>query len=295
MGNKTKWDSLSIREKADLMKLFVDNGITDLNQIHSLYNEYDKGGFTNQIDNNQPTRETYTGGYNTKYNVPLVPEWLGEGNKTFMEYDGTPHYNWVTDDIKNLIKEYESYRPYAYLDSKGYVTGGYGHKLTEEEIKKYWDSKKGLPKGLIPKQVSDNWFDSNINSVFDSVYKVYGENVPSNILAALVSLGYQGGDRLIRGKRDINGELDTSSSWGSPNFEIAVKRYMQEPTEPNLNAVINQMQYRDDNLPGQAGLTNRYGLMRAIMENIADPSKVSKYKAQGTFKGYKSNKVKSKK
>ena len=40
MKNKTKWDELSIREKADLMKLFVDNDITDLNQIHSLYNSY---------------------------------------------------------------------------------------------------------------------------------------------------------------------------------------------------------------------------------------------------------------
>ena len=52
MSNKTKWDSLSIREKADLMKLFVDNDITDLNQIHSLYNSY-------QIDNNQKSYEDW--------------------------------------------------------------------------------------------------------------------------------------------------------------------------------------------------------------------------------------------
>ena len=52
MKNKTKWDELSIREKADLMKLFVDNDITDLNQIHSLYNSYQDGGVTNQENNN---------------------------------------------------------------------------------------------------------------------------------------------------------------------------------------------------------------------------------------------------
>ena len=52
MKNKTKWDGLSIREKADLMKLFVDNDITDLNQIHSLYNSY-------QIDNNQKSYEDW--------------------------------------------------------------------------------------------------------------------------------------------------------------------------------------------------------------------------------------------
>lgn len=39
------WRDLTMRQKADLMKLGVQNGVTDLNQIKRIYNIYADGGY----------------------------------------------------------------------------------------------------------------------------------------------------------------------------------------------------------------------------------------------------------
>ena len=44
---KTAWDSLSMLEKSEMMKVAVRNGITDLKTIREKYNEYAEGGDTN--------------------------------------------------------------------------------------------------------------------------------------------------------------------------------------------------------------------------------------------------------
>lgn len=44
MKNNNKWDSLSIKDKADLMKLYVKNGINNLEEIRSHYNKFAEGG-----------------------------------------------------------------------------------------------------------------------------------------------------------------------------------------------------------------------------------------------------------
>ena len=42
--NKDKWDSLSMREKSDMMKVAVQQGIYNLSDIRKAYNEYAEGG-----------------------------------------------------------------------------------------------------------------------------------------------------------------------------------------------------------------------------------------------------------
>ena len=44
MKNNNKWDSLSIKDKADLMKLYVKNGINNLEEIIGHYNKFAEGG-----------------------------------------------------------------------------------------------------------------------------------------------------------------------------------------------------------------------------------------------------------
>jgi hypothetical protein len=44
MGNKDKWSALSMKERADLIKLYVSNGITSLNDIKKDYNSFAPGG-----------------------------------------------------------------------------------------------------------------------------------------------------------------------------------------------------------------------------------------------------------
>lgn len=40
-----KWDSLSMKERAELIKIGVQNGITDLQELRNYYNKFDDGGF----------------------------------------------------------------------------------------------------------------------------------------------------------------------------------------------------------------------------------------------------------
>lgn len=44
MGNKDRWSSLSMRDRADLIKLYVSNGITSLDNIKKNYNSFGPGG-----------------------------------------------------------------------------------------------------------------------------------------------------------------------------------------------------------------------------------------------------------
>lgn len=48
MKNISKWDSLSIKDKADLMKLYIKNGINNLEEIRSHYNKFATGGYTEE-------------------------------------------------------------------------------------------------------------------------------------------------------------------------------------------------------------------------------------------------------
>ena len=39
-----KWEELSLKDRADLMKLYIQNGFTGLSKIRSHYNSLDEGG-----------------------------------------------------------------------------------------------------------------------------------------------------------------------------------------------------------------------------------------------------------
>lgn len=202
-------------------------------------------------------------------------------------------YNWTEDDVKNLARAFENKESKAYIGVKGDILGGYGHKLTDDEIAKYWDKKKSKSIGAIDDSVIDTWLNDDMGKAFKSVERYYGKDLPSNIWAALSSLAFQGGDLLIRGKRDSSNKIRKDWSGGSPLFEEAVKKYLDDKTDVNMQGIIDQMQYKDDGNSKLSGLSSRYGLYRAMIDNTADPSKVYEYKNDGTYKLYKSNKKKN--
>lgn len=202
-------------------------------------------------------------------------------------------YNWTEDDVKNLARAFENKESKAYIGVKGDILGGYGHKLTDDEIAKYWDKKKSKSIGTIDDSVIDTWLNDDMNKAFKSVERYYGKDIPSNIWAALSSLAFQGGDLLIRGKRDSSNKIRKDWSGGSPLFEEAVKKYLEDKSDTSMQGIIDQMQYKDDGNPKLSGLSSRYGLYRAMIDNTADPSKIYEYKNDGTYKLYKSNKKKN--
>lgn len=49
MNNKSKWDSLSLKEKSEIMKMAISSGVMDLNNIRASYNSYAEGGPTETL------------------------------------------------------------------------------------------------------------------------------------------------------------------------------------------------------------------------------------------------------
>jgi hypothetical protein len=50
MNNKSKWDSLTLKEKSDIMKMAISSGVMDLNNIRNSYNSFAEGGPTEETN-----------------------------------------------------------------------------------------------------------------------------------------------------------------------------------------------------------------------------------------------------
>lgn len=65
MNNKSKWDSLTLKEKSEIMKISISSGITDLKGIRDNYNTFAGGGLTDtpeerferKRNNDSPTQQ----------------------------------------------------------------------------------------------------------------------------------------------------------------------------------------------------------------------------------------------
>lgn len=220
---------------------------------------------------------------NIQYNLKFA-----DGGTLQYNTNNVAKHEWTIEDSINVIKQFEGYRNKAYQlkDGNGNEQwlGGYGHALTPEEIKLYSNGT------VIPDSIINAWLNKDIESKRKNIKTFYGDNIPEHAEALLLSLAYQGGDKLIRGARESD---NTDGKGWSPNFEKAMIRYMKNPSKVNIDAVIDQMQYRDDVLgQGKDGLTSRYGLYRAMLDGTADPKKLKEYYDNNTFRHYRSNKVK---
>ena len=55
MSKKDKWSALSMKERADLMNMYITNGISDLKEMKKHYNSFGDGGDTEQESNSKTT------------------------------------------------------------------------------------------------------------------------------------------------------------------------------------------------------------------------------------------------
>lgn len=207
------------------------------------------------------------------------------------EEQPTAPYEWTDKDTRDYIQAFESFSDKAYDDGKGNITAGWGHKLSDTELKKYWNSETGEPIGKIPKEITDRWWAEDFSDAAYTVDEVYAdEDLPSWMIAALTSMAFNGGKGFIAGYKGDDGVVR-----GFPKMEAAIRAYSKNKTKENLAAIIAQMQYKDDNLPNLGGLSNRYGLTRAVMEGIIDPTKVKEYINSKKYSLYGSDKKTKKK
>ena len=69
--------------------------------------------------------------------------------------------NGVPQHIKDLIKQEEGFSSEVYSDAQGY-SAGYGHYLTDEELKKY------PPGSEVPQDQIDAWFEADISKSYNA-------------------------------------------------------------------------------------------------------------------------------
>lgn len=48
--NNDRWSALSMKDRADLIKLYVGNGITNIKDIRNHYNKFETGGYTEELE-----------------------------------------------------------------------------------------------------------------------------------------------------------------------------------------------------------------------------------------------------
>ena len=47
---KDRWSALSMQQRADLIKLYTSNGITNIKDIRNHYNSFDNGGYVEDLN-----------------------------------------------------------------------------------------------------------------------------------------------------------------------------------------------------------------------------------------------------
>jgi hypothetical protein len=108
MNNKSKWDSLTLKEKSEIMKMAISSGVMDLNNIRNSYNSFAEGGPTEK-----PTFEEYyqslpkdkrdTVNYNLRRAYELYPyEYMVKFAEDPNYHLGTVAYNEDTDEYEFL-------------------------------------------------------------------------------------------------------------------------------------------------------------------------------------------------
>ena len=156
------WDNLSIREKAEMMKVAVRNGITSLSDIKQKYNEFAEGG---EIESPVENSNIYAGGS-------------------------------YLDIAKQHIKKNEDWLPKPYRDApkgKNWRSVGYGFNDSgfrnkyPQGISKYYEN--GITEAQAEKEL--NWF---LGGAVNHLKKVYGRKWDSfndNQKAAIIDTYYQ--------------------------------------------------------------------------------------------------------
>lgn len=143
------WNKLSMAERANIIALGVQSGITDLNHIRSAYNSFARGGYTKWKENikkhkgididNDPTYD-YEGFYNSD------PDRAWD----MMNQSSDAHF---TDEFKtSLHPSFSSESRYSGYKNKynpNGITGGtwlddYNYRLSQSQIDNDWNTDKTL-------------------------------------------------------------------------------------------------------------------------------------------------------
>lgn len=218
MNNKSKWDSLTLKEKSEVMKMAISLGVMDLDNIKSSYNSFAEGGPTEK-----PTFEEYyqslpkdkrdTVNYNLRRAYELYPyEYMVKFAKDPNYHLGTVAYNKDTDEYEFLKgknhntvqKEIDWYQSndsdaiehrknwkldtsgdtYKYIRKNKFYTGG----MTEEPEEEYVPATAA---GFIAKQFGASPETQAAWDIGSATFNISSDSIPviGNIAGMVVSAG----------------------------------------------------------------------------------------------------------
>lgn len=200
----SRWNNLSIKDKADLIKVYVNNGIYDLSSIKEHYNSFGDGGPTNnkQIYNIFEDEKSYSSrdthkkslqkfvasnptlyGINTADFVDFFSELSGlEGTYNPKAGEGMTYSGYYgLKDGRNYSEDEQHRRAFKHLSEI------FNTKMVKEDL------QKGIEKGYTPSQILakywnqgnrvSNYLYNNIDDTDGVGTKIsdYGWNMKSNI------------------------------------------------------------------------------------------------------------------
>ena len=208
------WDSLSMKEKAEMMKVAIANGITSLPEIKQAYNEFAKGGrmknWTMEDENgyrywrqNLPKnlRETNDNDYDMRaaYKAGMEPQW-SEEDKSYHLRSRDPESGRILKSphhptfLKALVED-AKLGYYPTMDSKG-------NTYTETWEGNKYGNGGYAPSESIKKRIT-NWEGESMktNRSFAAEAKDFNATIPAEVrkklssqqLDALFSYGYNVG------------------------------------------------------------------------------------------------------
>ena len=90
MKQNNKWNELTMQQKADLMRLYVANGYTNLDSIRKHYNTFNEGGSAETQSESksgwQKAKELIYSVFNTKEKQERPPKWENNYSDLAIEY-----------------------------------------------------------------------------------------------------------------------------------------------------------------------------------------------------------------
>lgn len=207
------WDSLSYRDKAEMMKVAIDNGITTLPEIRKAYNEFAKGGRMNWTMQDEAgyrywrsklprnLRETNDNDYDMRaaYKAGMEPQWNNE-DKSYHLGSRDPQSGRILKSahhptfLKALLTD-ASMRYYPTMDNNG-------NTYTETWRGNSYGGGGYMPSNTLRKSIA-NWEGASMktNRSFEAEARDFNRVIPSEIrsklssnqLDALYSYGYNVG------------------------------------------------------------------------------------------------------
>ena len=104
-------------------------------------------------------------------------------------------------------RDYEGFRNKIYIDSEGHPTIGYGHKITQDEM------KRGLYGHGISKELADKIYIQDRKRISDRLFNKYPQykNYPEEVKTALIDTSFNMGESFLDKFKNMKKALDNKN------------------------------------------------------------------------------------